>query len=162
MKKPEMVVMVGNIGSGKSTLVKKYVSKGYICICRDALRYMIGGGNYTFDPDRTETFIRSAEYRLLDTAMMYGSNIVLDEVGMSPLMRSRYIKKAEVHDYKIIAHVMPRWSKKVCIKRRLQNDHGNQGKKVWDKVWDNFNKIYVPPTKKEGFHRIIKEKKQCR
>ncbi len=48
-KKPEIIILVGNIGSGKTTLAKKYAKKGYVIIARDDLRYNIGAGQYVFD-----------------------------------------------------------------------------------------------------------------
>lgn len=47
MKK--LIILIGNIGCGKSTLAKKLVKKGYCIISRDSFRYMIGAGNYIFD-----------------------------------------------------------------------------------------------------------------
>jgi len=158
-KTKNLVVMVGNIGSGKSTLVKKYIKQGYVCLCRDALRYMIGAGDYIFDPNKTEPLIFRLERVMLTVMMQGGFDIVVDEVGVSRWMRKPYLSRVKDHGYKATAHVMPRLSKALSVKRRLQNNHGNQEKKIWEEVWEKFNKAYEPPTKEEGFHQIIKEEK---
>ena len=51
---------------------------------------------------------------------------------------------------------MPILTKKESIKRRLQNDHGNQGKRIWNKVWDKFDSGYQCPSLSEGFDKIVK------
>lgn len=156
-KSKKLIVLVGNIGSGKSTLAKKYVKKGYVCLCRDALRYMIGAGDYIFNPDRTEHLIRRMERVMLTVMMQGGFDIIVDEVGITKKLREVYLSRAHSMGYETTAHVMPRLSKKVSIKRRLQNDHGGQGKEIWGDVWEKFDTAYEPPTKKEGFKEIIKE-----
>ena len=42
------VIMVGNIVSGKTTIVQKYVEQGFLSVSADSLRYGIGSGRYTF------------------------------------------------------------------------------------------------------------------
>ena len=58
-----LIILVGNIGSGKSTYAKKYQKKGYIVIARDQLRYAIGGGEYIFNT-KYEPLIWKTEYYL--------------------------------------------------------------------------------------------------
>ena len=79
--KKEIIVMVGNIGSGKSTFIKKYVDKGYVVVCRDSFRYMIGGGQYIFNLD-LEPAIFAIETDALINFMASGVNIVVDEVEL--------------------------------------------------------------------------------
>jgi len=40
MDKKELIILVGNIGTGKTTESKKLAKKGYIIISRDAFRYV--------------------------------------------------------------------------------------------------------------------------
>ena len=47
----KIIVLVGNIGSGKTTWIKKFLKKTkgkYVVVSRDAIRYMMGGGKYIF------------------------------------------------------------------------------------------------------------------
>lgn len=154
----EIIVIVGNIGSGKSTYAKKLAEEGYIVIARDALRYMIGGGNYIFNRE-LEPAIWQGEWDILFNLMQTGVAIVVDEVGISPLMRKRYIELAEVFNYKISAHIMPEISKEEAINRRMKNPHGQPDKDLWGGVWDMFSIGYEEPTEEEGFDEIkyIKE-----
>lgn len=153
MKK--IIILTGNIGAGKSTIVKKYQEKGYVVIARDMLRYAIGGGNYVFDK-KYEPIIWSTELTMLDDFLNLGVNIIVDEVGVSKLLRSRYINVAEIYDYKIISYVFPRLSMKESVDRRMTNPHGQNDRELWERVWINFDKMYEEPSLDEGFDHIIK------
>ena len=45
---PKFYIMVGNIGSGKSTYIKNSLSEATV-ISKDGIRYAFGGGNYIFN-----------------------------------------------------------------------------------------------------------------
>lgn len=155
LKKEEMIVMVGNIGSGKSTEAKTYQKAGYIVIARDQLRYAIGGGVYTFNPDYEYT-IRKLEIKMLHEFLKLGCKVVIDEVGVSKAFRKEYLKIAKEYNYKIRAIEMLRLSKKESVDRRMQDPHQCPDRTVWDGVWDKFDNVYVSPTVAEGFDEVIK------
>jgi len=154
----KFIVLVGNIGTGKSTIVKQIVKHNYCCISRDSLRYMIGAGKYIFDPF-LEPCIWRSERSIIQIMMNYDENIVVDEVGVSKSLRAPYLKLAIINGYEIIAYVMPKLSKKICVDRRVANSHGNNSRKVWERVWDQFNLVYSKPTLKEGFDKVIDHNK---
>ena len=152
----KLVVLVGNIGSGKTTLAKKYVKRGYVCVSRDGLRYMIGAGEYIFDP-LTEPRIFVMERLLLEHLMENSHNIVVDGVGTSTRLRSEYLFLAQMYKYSVIAHVLPKLSKNEAVARRMKNPHGSSDKATWDRIWKRFNKRYTDPTVREGFKKVIFE-----
>jgi predicted kinase len=153
MKK--LVILIGNIGSGKSTLAKEYAKKGYVIICRDALRYMIGGGDYIFNLELEPAIIDSAIDITLDF-MNLGVDIVIDEVNVSKKYRLSYLALAKEHGYNTIAVVLPRLSKEESVDRRMIKSHGVQNtREIWEQVWDKFNKRYEYPSKEEGFYSIL-------
>ena len=149
--------MCGNIGSGKSTAVKQYVDKGYICIARDALRYMIGAGKYTFDK-KLEPTIFQCEKKIITEFMKLGVNIIIDEVGVTQSLRLPYLELAEEYKYKTIAYVMPRLDMKTCVDRRMKNPHGRPIREEWEYIWRKFDYAYQEPTLDEGFNKIIYHK----
>lgn len=155
INKPEIIVLVGNIGSGKSTICKKYVEKGYYVVARDALRYMIGGGNYIYNPE-IEPAIFKSETNIIISLMFFKVNIIIDEVGISKKLREKYIKLAKEHNYKVIALVMPKLTMKESVDRRMNNPHQQNDRKLWEQIWTQFNSRYTEPTKEEGFDEIIK------
>lgn len=157
MKKPEIVILVGNIGSGKSTLAKKLIKKGFshIITSRDALRYMIGGGKYKFDLN-LEPAIWQSELEIIKQFMKLKVNLLIDEVGINKSMRQRYIKLAKKYNYTITVIEMSHYSKRKCVNRRMKDPHGQFDRKIWEGVWDKFDKLYERPSKKEGIDKIIR------
>lgn len=149
----ELILLVGNIGSGKSTYAKQYRDKGYILIARDRLRYAIGGGKYIFNREY-EPVIWKTELYLYRKFVDLGENIVVDKVGISEKRRRRYISYAKKKDYKVICVEMPRLDMKTCVNRRMKDPHGQYNRKLWEKIWKGFDSIYEIPNLDEGFDEI--------
>jgi len=158
-KRPEVILLTGNIGCGKTTLAKEYVKKGYIIIARDALRYGIGAGQYIFNPD-LETSIWLTEMDMFINFLDIGVNIVVDEIGINKKMRKRYISiiKECYPNYKIISIELPKFTRVKSVNRRMIDPHGTPDRTVWEGVWDKFDAQYQKPTKKEGFYELIRLK----
>ena len=158
-KTKQLIILVGNIGSGKSTLTRKYIEKGYIAIARDYIRYAIGEGKYIFNPNY-EPIIWGTEQYMFTRFMDLGVNIVVDEVGVSRRTRKAYIHYAQIKKYKIIAIVLPRYSQEEAVNHRMKNPHGQNDRRLWENVWEKFDAIYTEPTKAEGFDEIKKVTKR--
>jgi len=156
--KPQLLLVVGNIGSGKSTKVKHLAQQGWIVISRDALRYMIGGSKYRFD-FALEEYIRKSSLAVLEVFLKSKKNIVIDDVNISRRWRAIYVKLAKKYNYELRAHVLPRLTKKESVDRRLSNNHGDYTRFMWNVVWERFNLVYQMPTLKEGFDSITIEEK---
>lgn len=152
--KKECILLIGNIGTGKSTFAKEFVNDGYVIISRDALRYMIGAGKYIFDID-LEPIIWKSEKTIIRNFMDIAIPILIDKVGISKIMREEYLRLAYTYHYKTIAIVLPRISRKIAVDRRMKNSHGQPDRKLWESVYDKFEKQFEMPTKKEGFNQII-------
>jgi len=150
-----LIILVGNIGSGKSTLCEMYQRRGYVVISRDSLRYAIGAGNYVFNPDY-EWIIWDAEIQLFEDFLSQGVDIIVDSPGLSKSMRQRYIKiaKSSEYNYDIVCHNLQRLSMEESVKRRLQKNHGNTSKEKWEEIWKKFDNFYEEPTLDEGFSNI--------
>lgn len=151
--KPEIIIMVGNIGAGKSTVVKQYVDKGYRVISKDAIRYMFGGGKYIFDialEREVDAAVKNATIGLTYA----GYNVIVDETNMTINERKDYLHYIR-GEYKKIALVFPKLSKEESVRRRLQANHGDTTKEVWEEVWERKDKAYEKPTQDEGFDSII-------
>lgn len=160
IKMKSVIILIGNIGTGKTTLAQKYVNKGYIIIARDGLRYIIGNGNYIFNR-KYEPAIWSTELLMFKEFLQLSCNIIIDEVGLNKSMRQRYltILKYYYPKYKVIAIELPKLKMEEAINRRMKNPHQQNDRKLWIKIWKKFDKIYQSPTKKEGFDKIIRLKK---
>lgn len=152
--KKELIVLVGNIGSGKSTYVKYLQKKGYIVIARDMLRYAIGGGEYVYNLEYEPTIFATEKY-MLRKFLDLGKNIVIDEIGISISLRAIYIREAKQRGYKVTCIEMPRLSKEESVNRRMQNPHGQNDREIWEGVWERFDLLYEPPLSCEGFDKIL-------
>lgn len=150
-----LIILIGNIGSGKSTYAKKYQKKNYVIIARDQLRYGIGNGKYIFNLDY-EPIIWRTELDMFKRFASLGVDILVDEVGITKSMRNIYIKYALPCGYKITAIEMPRFCMGDAVSRRMVNPHGQDDYKLWCQVWTKFEGLYEEPSKEEGFDRIIK------
>ncbi len=151
--KPEMILLVGNIGSGKTTICKKLIKEGYLIVSQDDLRYSIGAGNYTFNP-LYEPSIKNTVLEMTKSFMANSFPIVIDETNMSKKIRSKYLNLAKIYGYNCSAIVFKKIQMRYAVKRRLKNNHGNTPKEVWEGVWKMFDDMYEKPTKQEGFNKI--------
>jgi len=149
-----LILLMGNIGSGKSTYSKKYQKKGYIILSRDNLRYAIGGGKYIFNVDY-EPIIKKTDLYMFKKFVESEVNIVLDETNVNKEMRKKYIPYAKKRGYRITVIELPRFCKEESVKRRMKKSHGKFPKYIWEKVWTNFDKLYERPSLAEGINHII-------
>ena len=151
-----MAVLVGNIGSGKTTLSRQYADKGFIVLSRDGLRSMIDGERYRFDPE-VEPHVFDIETYAINTFLKAGYNIVVDETNTSVRTRGRLLRIAQEHNVQTLVHVLPILSKKECVDRRMKHSNRGCSRKKWEEIWTRFDKSYVVPNPSEGFDSILKE-----
>lgn len=149
-----LIVLVGNIGSGKSTYCKELVQQGFYIVSRDAIRYMINAGDYLFDRNKEDAVHRITMKSLYALMSLY-VDVVIDETNVSRKMRKHYIELGQEFCYDIEAHIMPSLNRHDSINRRLGSNHGSYDYKDWGEVWDRFNSRYVEPTQEEGFDKVV-------
>ncbi len=151
-----LYILVGNISTGKSTFVKHFLQRHpkVVCISRDALRYMIGGGEYIFN-ENLEWSIFDAELYIIESFMKSGLDVIIDEVSISKKMRAAYINLAKGYNYSTIALIIPKISKQLCVDRRMKDSDRGTPREVWEDVWDKFNNQFETPTIEEGFDKTL-------
>lgn len=158
MKRPLFIMLVGNIGSGKSTLCKNLAKSNFIIISRDALRYMIGAGSYRFDPKIEKYICEGHDSLLYSFLSAYPDelDVVVDEVNVQSERRYDLVDMVNaIGGYTKVAIVLPKLTKKAAVDRRMKKEHGKFGRKVWEGVWERFDKAYSDPNKDEGFNEVI-------
>jgi predicted kinase len=151
-----LVILIGNIGSGKTTTVKKYAKEGYCVVCRDDFRTMLGGGTYKFDT-QTEKAIHRATRTLLENLMVENLDIIIDETNTTKRGRGQLISLGKLFGYNIIGIVMPKLTKQKSIANRMKDTLRHYTVEKWEAVWDMFNRMYEEPELKEGFDELILE-----
>jgi predicted kinase len=156
---PKMYIMIGNIGSGKSTYISSYLPEAAL-VSKDKLRYTLGSGTYIFEP-KLEPFVHNVSvYMALEYCRNQMKKVVIDETNMKRKSRATFVRIGQKYDYEIIAIVFPVLPKDVSTARRMTNPHSQPDKNVWEEVWEKFNRCYQEPTLEEGFDTIIKVKKE--
>lgn len=151
----EICILIGNIGSGKTTYCKEKVKEGYVIISKDDIRYSIGAGNYIFNLDYEQSISNCILEFFHSLSHLNNIKIIIDETNMDKEARKLYLYWGTYYKYKKIAIIFPKLSKKESVIRRLENNHGDTSKEVWEAVWERKNLAYQEPTIEEGFNTII-------
>lgn len=149
-----LVILIGNIGSGKTTFSKALIDAGYISVSRDQIRYAIGNGKYTFEPEY-EGAVHDITMCMFYKFMALEKNLIIDETNVTAAGRENFIWSAKNRGYKVIAVEMPKYSREESVQRRLAANHGQFGTEVWEMVYNRFSGRYAAPTIEEGFDAIV-------
>jgi predicted kinase len=150
----EIILLVGNIASGKSTLVRRYAAKGYLIINDDSLVSAIHGGcNKTYDK-KLKPLYKAIEECIFSHGAALGKSIVIDRPNMSIATRSRYIGMARSRDMSVSVIVMPMQDALIHAKRRYNNDCRGLPLTDWDKAAIRLANSYEAPSLKEGIDQI--------
>lgn len=154
----EIIILVGNIGSGKSTIAKKYAQRGYVIVNMDSIQQSIHGGEYgMYDPSMKEIY-KSTEIRLIDACLSFGKSVVIDRTNMDSKRRKRFILNGMDHKAKIKVIDFGPGHKK-CLERRIKNDCRQLPQSVWEGVYQSMFESYEKPSAEEGIHEIIEAPK---
>lgn len=151
-----LIILVGNIGNGKTTLAKLYIKKGYVVVSRDGIRQMFAAGGYMFNFDTEPLALKIERYALL-ALLQEGFNVLVDETNTTIKARGRLISVGQEYDYNIVAHEVYRLTKRESVKRRMEGDARGYTREKWAEIWERFDKQYQEPIFKEGFHEIRQE-----
>jgi predicted kinase len=147
----QITILVGNIASGKSTLVK--ASGCDQIVSRDAWRYKLSAGEYKFDPLLESFIAKCCEAELLAYCKA-GLPVIIDETNMT--MRSRsWCMYLIPEDYRKVAIVFPDRGEESHVKARLSANHGSVPEATWREVYRRKKSQYQEPTKAEGFDDIF-------
>ena len=149
---PEMIILVGNIGTGKSTKALEYARKGYVVINADAITTMIGGGDYTLYDEKKKPIYKDAEFCITKDSFIYGFDVVIDNTNMSRKTRARHISHAIYHEKTIKVIDFGKGDEK-SLARRLSNPKGIS-EAQWRSVHEKFQREYEKPELSEGIDYI--------
>lgn len=153
---PEIIVLVGLPGSGKSTWIKNTLAKSdldYVVVSSDdEIERMAAADGKTYD-DVFQKYIGRATGMMKQNfkdAVNNGRSIIWDQTNMSPKKR-RGILQQVPSNYRKIAVAFEVDDEE--LNRRLTK-RAETGKTIPPHVIKSMAKSYVPPSKAEGFDEV--------
>jgi len=156
MKKVSM--LIGNIGSGKSTWINKNTTNTVV-ISKDNIRKDFArcrNKSYLFD-ESIEIYVHNIVTNYFKGVLHLDyDHIIIDETNMTRETRNPYIVLAKDFDYTVNALVFPDLGEEEHIRRRMLSNHDETIiRDAWVDIYRWKKERYEEPTKKEGFDSII-------
>lgn len=153
--RPKLYILVGNIGSGKSTWVKQNKKPEDVVVSLDNMRYCFNNGEYKFNVLLEQSMFNTCLFALRQFCNCeLKPDIFIDSTNVNRKSREQFIKIGKESSYDVIAVVMPKLTKEESVNRRMNNSHGNTDRKTWEEVWERFSNKYQEPTIEEGFDSV--------
>ena len=139
---------VGNIGSGKSTWASKFAKNHpdkVLIINRDSLRKMVAGA-YTYSL-KTEPVLRKMAGQMMETALLHGYDVVLDETNITAKTRKKWLRKLPNENVKVTYVVFDDHGENVSW--RMNDDSRGYTSEYWGKVYGSMKSQYQAPSMDE-------------
>ena len=161
IKKKQVLFLIGFPGSGKSTFIDKMKAKDpefdYVIISNDSVLEKAAaklGLNYNdaYEKISFTDVLRPAYEKELKRAIKHGRNIIIDDTNLKKADRQNALDKFP-NDYKKIAVIFNIPPDE--LNKRLKQRAEKTGKYIPDEAINRMREYYTPPTKGEGFDKII-------
>ena len=152
----ECILLVGNIGSGKSEWIKYISDLDALVINDDAIVSCIHGGDYVGYTNQLKPLYKSVENLIFGFAAAYRMDVVIDRPNLTIKTRRRYIGLAHSFDMDVQVIVFPFENPTIHAQRRMDSVDRGRGYPLeyWTKLATIKNNSYVVPEKSEGISEI--------
>ena len=117
--KSKLILMVGIPGSGKTTLSKRVVDKGFHYMNADSIRLELYGDEKT-QGDPSEVF--SIFFARLEEAMKIGKSIVIDNTNINAKQRKPILERAQQFGYEDVQLWFLDVPLEICLERNRNRD----------------------------------------
>lgn len=156
-RNPQIILLVGLPGSGKSTFTDNYRLKkhGMIASTDDIIEEKAKEMGLTYSQAFHKIDFKSVENQMknnIRTAAKKGQNIIVDQTNMSNKSRA---SKMDLVPKNYERYAIVFWPDIEVIKKRLEKRAKETGKVIPQKVIDSMLANYVPPSDREGFKSVI-------
>jgi predicted kinase len=140
---PTLEVLVGMIGSGKTTYARQRADDGALVISLDDLTEMLHA-RYRYEPELRKCY-QQMEHSLAWAGLCAGRDVIIDRTHLTLESRRRWITWAgnfdSMQDYEgkgyhtpVVAIVFPREPALVHARRRFETDARGRSLEEWDLV----------------------------
>lgn len=153
-KEQSVTVMVGVIGSGKSTKAKELANKNpnTIIISKDVYRSMFKD-NYIYRND-IESLIKKCTTDTLYAALYAGFDVVIDETNITRAKRQSLIRYIKVNFKHVKVYAIEFARGPWCIERRLTDLRGYKPE-TWERVYREMMEEFETVTSEDGFDSYV-------
>lgn len=156
-RSPQIILLVGLPGSGKSTFTNNYQLKkhGIVASTDDIIEERAKKMGMTYSEAFHKIDFKSVEKEMKDNilkASKEGKNIIVDQTNMSNKSR---LSKMDLVPNSYDRYAIVFWPDINVVKARLEKRAKETGKVIPQKVIDSMLANYVPPSDREGFKSII-------
>lgn len=156
-KNPQIIMLVGLPGSGKSTFVSNYRLKkhGIVASTDNIIEEKAKEEGLSYNEMFKKLPFSDVEKQMkqeIIKAGKEGTNIIVDQTNMSTKSRA---KKMDLVPKKFDRYAIVFWPDIKEVYKRLEKRKKETGKEIPQKVINSMLANYVPPTAGEGFKSII-------
>ena len=153
----QLIIMTGNIGSGKSLIARKYAQRGFVIISMDSIQQLMHGGIYGLYDRSLKLVYHRVEEEMVLESLRAGKSVLVDRTLMYPDARNRFIR---------MASFLSKGSPPITImslnfgqgsfenlENRMKEPRGLSFKK-WQDIFHVMFELYQRPSLEEGFDII--------
>lgn len=154
----KLIILVGNIGLGKSTFARKLADEGAMVVNLDSIVTMLHGGNYKGYREDWKEVYKGAQIDIMQQAVISSLDIIIDNTNMKRKGRERLISKfcqcvGGFTEKKVICYDFSSGTEE-GLKKRMEEPKGHEPE-YWEGVYNRLKKEYEIPMGEEGFDEII-------
>lgn len=153
LEKPSLILLVGNIASGKSTF-RKQCDNDALFINDDDITNLLHG-DYKFYDKNLKLLYKTIENNIVTHGLQSGYHVVVDRPCMTRNTRARYIGLAKSLDFPVVCINFKTESPIVHATRRFKSDNRGHSLEYWLKVAQRKYDEYQEPQLEEGINKML-------
>lgn len=152
---PTLELLVGNIGSGKSTYASLRAKQGWAVVNGDSIVTMIHGGNYELYKPEWNHVYKMTEQIAISSALGSGINVVVDRTSLTRKIRRYYIGLGHSLKAHVRLIVFPFESPELHSQRRFRSNSRGLSHDKWLSIAQDMKEKYEIPQNEEGYDEIV-------
>lgn len=152
---PALIILVGPIASGKSTVARRLAQQGAVTITGDAIVNSLHAGRYTLYREELRPLYKAMQHTACTTALEMGLSVVVDKTSITAESRRQWLQIAKAYSTPSFAIKFAVESPETHAKRRYESDPRGYSYEKWLEVARSMAQRWQEPTLEEGFERVI-------